>query len=74
MKTRSPHKILSGVGKRWKVKYFANYEDAKNYFTSFRNLKKSAFVQWFDFSDRQYRLGIKKNGKPFQTGFWKDFK
>jgi len=73
MKKKSRFKVLSGVGKRWKVKYFNNYESAKKYFQSFTNLKKSGFAIFYDFDMQKFTSCKTANGKKSITP-WRYFK
>ena len=73
MKNKSRFKVLSGVGKKWKVKYFQDYTSASNYWAFFMKLKKSGFAIIFDFKGKEYNKMIIKNGNPVTTG-WKYFK
>jgi len=63
MKKRSNYKVLSGVGKRWKVKYFDSFFDAIKYWKSFVKLKGSGFATMFDFKEGCYQKIVVKNGK-----------
>ena len=73
MKNKSRFKVLSGVGKRWKVKYFDSYTEASTNWNSFAKLKKPGFAVIYDFQAKEYNRITVKNGKFSYTG-WKYFK